>query len=225
MMAEDIKKQTQETPEPENDSQNHTKMKDETIEVNVESDDKSEEMGVEEIPGNDTLTPEATTVEADETQPESEQPARDESELKLASEYLEQLQRLQAEFLNYKKRVERERKELSKFIKAELIRKLLPIIDDFERFIQNHQDSEIMDGFTLIHDKLMNTLKQEGLETIAATGTAFDPNYHDALYIEEVSEEEDDGKVLEEWEKGFFFQGSLLRPSKVKVGKKSNQAD
>ena len=136
----------------------------------------------------------------------------------------EQLQRLQAEFQNYKRRIDRERQDLSKFVKAEFIRNLLPVIDDFNRFIDNHQDSDFMEGFQLIHDKMMNVFKEAGLEPIKASGETFDPNFHDALYMQEVEQDTDDGKVLEEWEKGFLFQGSLLRPAKVKVGKKKSNA-
>lgn len=138
-----------------------------------------------------------------------------------AAEYLEQLKRLQAEFQNFRKRVEKERNEMSIFIKADLIRKLLPIIDDFDRFAENHADDPLMQGFNLIYNKLITILREEGLERILATGMLFDPMIHEALHLQDAPDE-DDGKVLEEWEKGYLFQGNLLRASKVKVGKKIN---
>jgi molecular chaperone GrpE len=76
-----------------------------------------------------------------------------------------------------------------------------------------------MEGFKLIHAKLMAILKEEGLQRVAAEGETFDPNIHEALHVQEVAEEADDGKVLAEWEKGYFFKETLLRPSKVQVGK------
>lgn len=168
--------------------------------------------GVTEIP-----------VEIKDDEPEAESiPEEKKSEPDLAQKYLEQLQWQQAEFQNYKKRVDREKNEIARYVKGEFIRKLLPVIDDLERSLKNQADKKEFEGFRLISDKLMQILKEEGLEEVAATGNMFDPNYHDALYTQEVEDAESDGKVLEEWEKGFFFQGTLLRASKVKVGKKKS---
>lgn len=138
-----------------------------------------------------------------------------------AAEYLEQLKRLQAEFQNFRKRVEKERNDLSIFIKADLIRKLLPSIDDFDRFAVNHADDPLLKDFNMLYNKLVAILREEGLERILATGTPFDPMLHEALHLQEAPDE-DEGKVLEEWEKGYLFRGNLLRASKVKVGKKKN---
>ncbi|MCI0512992.1 nucleotide exchange factor GrpE [candidate division KSB1 bacterium] len=138
-----------------------------------------------------------------------------------AAEYLEQLKRLQAEFQNFRKRVEKERNDLSIFIKADLIRKLLPSIDDFDRFAGNHADDPLLKDFNMLYNKLIAILREEGLERILATGTPFDPMIHEALHLQEAPDE-DEGKVLEEWEKGYLFRGNLLRASKVKVGKKKN---
>lgn len=152
---------------------------------------------------------------------------RDEAELKSASDYLEHLQRLQAEFSNYKKRVERERLEFTKLVKAEFIKKLLPVVDDFERFIMNHKDEQLnqnnnqdfMKGFRLIYEKLMSLLKDEGVIPLGSEGKDFDPNFHEALIMEKTDDESKDGKVLEEWERGYLFNDNVLRVAKVKVGK------
>lgn len=184
----------------------------------------------EDVAAKDTSNSEMETevteipveVEVEETEAEENTEAEGEAEKPeedLTQKYLQQLQMLQAEFQNYKKRVEREKKEISRYIKGDFIRKLLPVIDDLDRSLQNHEDEKEFEGFRLINEKLMLILKEEGLEEVAAGGNDFDPNYHDALYTQEVEDEADDGKVLEEWEKGYFFQGTLLRPSKVKVGK------
>ncbi|MBN2092250.1 nucleotide exchange factor GrpE [candidate division KSB1 bacterium] len=161
-------------------------------------------------------------TESPETESSTEKKS-DDANLKLANEYFDQLQRLQAEFVNYKKRMERERDNLSRYMKADLIRKLLPVIDDFERFLASHQneikESGGLNGIQLVYDKLNQILKDEGLEPVSALGQPFDPNFHEALLLQEVSDEQD-GKILEVWEKGYFLGESLLRPSKVKVGKK-----
>ncbi len=164
----------------------------------------------------------ADVAESPESGSSTEKKSDDES-LKLATEYFDQLQRLQAEFINFKKRMERERENLSRFVKGDLLRKLLPVIDDFERFLTSHQN-EIkenggLNGIQLVYDKFNQILKDEGLQQVSALGQPFDPNFHEALLMQEASEEQD-GKVLEVWEKGYFLGETLLRPSKVKVGKK-----
>lgn len=148
--------------------------------------------------------------EADERTPE---------ELKQAGEYMLQLQQLQAEFQNYKRRTAKQQEDLGVYTKADLLRKILPFLDDLDRFVDSHQDDPVMEGFKLIHVKLMSILKEEGMQRVAAEGEVFDPNMHEALHVQEVTEEGDDGKVLAEWEKGYFFKQTLLRPSKVQVGK------
>ncbi|MCK5737562.1 nucleotide exchange factor GrpE [bacterium] len=149
-------------------------------------------------------------TEADERTPE---------ELKQAGEYMLQLQQLQAEFQNYKRRTAKQQEDLGVYTKADLLRKILPFLDDLDRFVDSHQEDPVMEGFKLIHNKLMAILKEEGMQRVAAEGEVFDPNMHEALHVQEVTEEGDDGKVLAEWEKGYFFKQTLLRPSKVQVGK------
>jgi len=132
--------------------------------------------------------------------------------------YLERLQRLQAEFVNYKKRIEREKLELSDFFKSELIGSLLPVIDDFERMLDhsNNEDNEFLRGIELIYQKLLDILKDQGLQPIESVGQKFDPNLHEAILIE-TSENGEDETVAEELRKGYIFNNKLLRPAQVKV--------
>jgi len=134
--------------------------------------------------------------------------------------YLERLQRLQAEFMNYKKRVEKERLELSDLFKSELVGSLLPVIDDFERMLDhsNGENTEFLKGVKFIYQKLIDALKDQGLKTIQAKGQKFDPRLHEAILIEN-GEDGEDEIVLEEWRKGYLFNERLLRPSQVKVFK------
>ncbi len=151
----------------------------------------------------------------DSSDSESEKTGQDEMSL------MERLQRLQAEFQNYRKRVEKENMELSSFIKSQLIYKLLPVIDDFSRMF-NHGDEEdlkIINGSEAIYRKLLSILQDEGLETIQTVGRTFDPYLHEAVLVESGAEGEDD-QIIEEWEKGYMFKSKLLRPAKVKVYKK-----
>lgn len=139
-------------------------------------------------------------------------------------DYLDQLQRLNAEFANYRRRNAEERKSLFSIAKGEIATKLLPVLDDFERMIDHHDgDCEInLQGVQLIYQNLKKALGEEGLEEISAQGEAFDPEIHEAMGVEE-TDAEGDGKVVEVWQKGYRLGGRMLRPSRVKVGRYSEQ--
>lgn len=132
----------------------------------------------------------------------------------------DQLQRLQAEFINYKNRVTRERETDFSNAKGLLVTKILPVLDDFERMIDHHQVDRSCDveGVTLIFQKLKKVLYEENLEEIQAVGQHFDPEFHEAVGVHETDVEQD-GLVIEEWQKGYRLGKKLLRPSRVKVGK------
>ncbi len=134
------------------------------------------------------------------------------------SAYIEMLQRLQAEFDNYRKRVKKESTELSDRVKSQLIYKLLPVLDDFERMIDLNKPGE-SDGAFLIYQKLIDILSVEGLEAVPAVGERFNPECHEAVIIVQVEDEADDDIVTEELQKGYYFKKKLLRPAKVKVSK------
>jgi len=142
------------------------------------------------------------------------------SNQEVETDYSEKLQRLQAEFLNYKRRVEKEKDEIGQFSKGNLILSILPVVDDIERMIDHHENDETVtvESVRLIYQKLIKILSDEGLESIDSEGADFDPECHEALGIAEV-EKELDHKVLEEWQKGYRFKDRLIRPSRVQVGK------
>ena len=138
--------------------------------------------------------------------------------------YVEQLQRLQAEFDNYRRRVDRERETMYAMAKADLIQKILPVVDDLERMLNHHQEGEHRtEGVRLIYKNLTKILTEEGLEEVPSLGMPFNPDFHEAVGVEETDEEQD-GMVVEEWQKGYRFGNRLLRPSRVKVGKHTGQA-
>lgn len=142
--------------------------------------------------------------------------------------YVEQLQRLQAEFMNYKKRVEKERLELSNLFKSELVGSLLPVIDDFERMLShvdsNNNQSEFVNGLKLIYQKMMDILSGHGLRRIHAKGQKFDPELHEAVMSED-NHHDGDAIVAEEWRSGYQFHDRLLRPAQVKVIKLEKVAE
>lgn len=134
------------------------------------------------------------------------------------SRLLNRLQRLQAEFENYKKREEREKGQLSSYVKSQLVSSLLPVIDDMERLLKHKESDEknVMDGVSAIYMKLLSILEKEGLEPIESMGKVFDPMVHEAVSVERGNDDMHN-VILDEWEKGYTFKSKLLRPAKVIV--------
>ena len=138
------------------------------------------------------------------------------------NEYKEMLQRTQADFMNYKRRVEEERSEQVKRASAQLIDRLLPVIDDFGRAIeavpQEQCEVEWMKGVTLIERKLVSILEQEGLTRVGEVGDSFDPSQHEAVMVDE-SNRIADGRITRVMQEGYKLNGKLLRPARVAVGR------
>jgi len=143
-------------------------------------------------------------------------PQIDEKEQKIA-ELTECVQRLQAEFENYNKRVAKENASLVKYATANLISELLQLLDSFELALQNKDSKEFVKGVELIYVQLFTILEKQGLRPICAEGTKFDPYKHEVM-LQEPSDK--DEIVLEELQKGYMLQDKVLRHSKVKIGKK-----
>lgn len=135
------------------------------------------------------------------------------------TELWQTLVRRQADFENYRRRIERERHEEGQRATARLIEALLPVLDAFERALATHDDPAYEDyrkGFAMIERHLREALARHGLERIDAAGKLFDPHVH--LAIERVeSEEHADGTVLEVLQLGYTLRGKLLRPASVRV--------
>jgi molecular chaperone GrpE len=133
------------------------------------------------------------------------------------AELQDRLLRTQAEFQNFRRRVEKERLELAEYASMEAVRALLPIVDDFERALRSDPGtSDYAKGIELIHQRLVAVLQKLGLEPIHSEGQRFDPNLHHAVEMVETSEAPDQ-TVLAEFQRGYNFKGRLLRPAMVKV--------
>jgi len=131
--------------------------------------------------------------------------------------------RLYSEFDNFRKRTQKEKVELYKTAGEDVISALLPIIDDFERAQKAMEKSDdiqgVKDGVKLIHDKLINILKQKGLEAVeSAIGKDFDVEKHEAITQIPAPTEKEKGKVIDEVEKGYHLNGKVIRYAKVVVG-------
>jgi len=167
--------------------------------------------------------------EAAEQSPSPEQPAPQGDDLqarlaraeKEAAEYKDQWLRAAADYKNFKRRAEIERAELIRSAGADLILKLLPVVDDFDRAIASIPpeiaESSWWGGTQLIAHKLRLLLESQNVKAIEALGQDFDPNLHEAVLYEDAPGQ--DGKVVAELQKGYKLGERVLRPSMVKVGR------
>ena len=132
-------------------------------------------------------------------------------------------QRLQADFSNYRRRIEEEHSQLQPRAQAEVIERLLPVIDNFARAAE-HVPSELIDhewvkGIEGIEQQFMGVLSELGIERIPAVGEQFDPTVHEAI-VEGRESRKEDGMITEEFESGWRAGDRIIRPAKVKVNKK-----
>jgi len=166
---------------------------------------------------NESLTSKAEQEEAGVEDIEALKQALAEEKEK-AEGYLANWQRAQADFINYKRRSEQEKEEISKFANATLMLNLLPILDDLERAFTSIPPHLArltwVDGIRLIERKLQASLEVQGLTPIKALGEPFDPKLHEAAMHAKGKE----GIVIEELQKGYKLQDRVIRPAMVVVG-------
>ncbi|HDK7697993.1 TPA: nucleotide exchange factor GrpE [Staphylococcus aureus] len=203
--------------------------KDESVEKNTEStveetnikqniDDSVEQ--AEESKGH--LQDEAIEETSDENVIEEIDPKDQKiNELQqLADENEEKYLRLYAEFENYKRRIQKEN-EINKTYQAQrVLTDILPAIDNIERALQIKGDDEtfksLQKGVQMVHESLINALKDNGLEVIKTEGEAFDPNIHQAV-VQDDNPDFESGEITQELQKGYKLKDRVLRPSMVKV--------
>jgi len=168
------------------------------------------------------VTEEQQVTEEETVEAPVEEPAAEvdplEQVTKERDEYLDALQRLKAEFDNYRKRTAREQLDLSTRAAQRLVSELLPVLDDLERALsaaEEHEEAKLEDGVRLVHRSLVDALQKEGLAEIETDG-AFDPNVHEAL-LAQPSEEKESGQVLDVLQKGYRIGDKVLRPARVIV--------
>jgi len=132
-------------------------------------------------------------------------------------EYKQSLLQIRADFENYKKRSARQFEEAGESAKCELLKRLLPIVDNFERAL-SFDDNPYAQGMQMIHRQLVDFLQKEGVERMETLGKEFNPELHEAIGW--VESEDKDGVIVEEILAGYTYKGKLLRPAKVKVAKR-----
>jgi molecular chaperone GrpE len=134
----------------------------------------------------------------------------------------EKVLRLAADFENTKKRLERERDTSLKYAEENILKELLPGIDNIDRALEQAQESNsiesLLEGVELTKGGLLATLEKFGVKPIESVGEPFDPNLHEAIAMEETDEMEPN-IVMKEFQKGYFYKDRLLRPAKVIVSK------
>jgi len=186
----------------------------------ISEEELKEEMQAEEA---DTQTEEQQTAEdqdADNVENESEdknESADDNSEEdeELNVKYM----RLMADFQNFKRRADRERSEIYARANENIVTQLLDVADNFERALADdsaEEDENFRKGMEMIYSQLMDVLAKAGVSEIIAEGEDFDPNFHNAVMMEDTDKVES-GKVSEVLQKGYTLNGRVVRPSMVKV--------
>ena len=146
------------------------------------------------------------------------------SDKELVAELTDTLQRLQAEFENYKKRIDKDKEEFVKYSKADVINRLLPVLDTFEIALKNTKDQEkFVKGMEMVYTQIFSTFENEGLRPIDTKGKKFDPFYHEVMLKQ--TSDKDEGMILEELQKGYMLNDKVLRHSKVKISEKKKVDD
>ena len=144
-----------------------------------------------------------------------------EAAVKERAEYLDALQRLKAEFDNYRKRVARDQQELAARAHERLVKELVPVLDDLERALEaasQHEEAKLEEGVRLVHRSLAALLAREGLSEVETNGK-FDPHTQEALLSQPSDAEE--GSVIQVFQKGYKLGDRVLRPARVVVSQGS----
>jgi molecular chaperone GrpE len=181
--------------------------------------DKDTNINIGRDEANGAPDPDSST---DNKNAPAEQPVNGTEAAKLLSELddlRQTLLRRQADFDNYRKRIEKERADDSKRTTARLVEGLIPVIDGFEHALAAHREKEYevyRKGFELIHRQLLDNITKLGVERIDPIGKQFDPHAHQAMDRLETTDHED-GTIVQVFQPGYMFHGRVLRPAMVRV--------
>lgn len=186
-------------------------------EEGAEAEAAAEQQGAEQAADSPAADAESGLAQPDQV---AELQAQVDSLTQDKAQLYDQLLRRQAEFENYRRRVERERAENFHRSRAEVLLELLPVVDNFDRALSSLESGgdaqSLRQGVELIHRQLSDALLKFGLEPVPTVGEAFDPHMHEAVTTEQSSEHEEN-TVIQEFQKGYKLGDKLLRPAKVKV--------
>ena len=190
-------------------------------------------MSDKEVKTNRNINKDEDSANADqsaEAQAVAADAVKADAEITKLSANLEELRqtllRRQADFDNYRKRIEKERFEDSKRATARVIEGLIPVLDGFEHALAAHREAEYENyrkGFELIYKQLLENITKLGVERIDPLGKSFDPHLHQAVDRAETSDHKD-GTILQVFQPGYVFHGRVLRPAMVRVAVHPNPA-
>ena len=208
-------------------NQEEERVKEEHGEVVNNAEDKE---NLESSKENSELESEAdvnSKTESDE-KTEEEEIAALKKKAEERDSFLDQLLRTRAEFMNYQKRVRKENESTAQYAIQDLILDLFPELDNFDRALKLADSSKDFDkfveGIKLIEEQLFKVLGKCGVEPIETEGKAFDPNLHEAV-MEEENNEMPHHTIIDELQRGFLLKERVIRPSKVKVSKRTIEED
>jgi molecular chaperone GrpE len=168
---------------------------------------------------------EAPTDESNERLPSYVEQLKQQAEAKdkQLREYIAAYKSKSAETDEIRVRLQKENENRLEQIKADFFKKLIPVLDNFKRAINSAQSSadyvSLKQGIEMTYSHLLNTLKENGVQTIPTTGRKFDPQTDEAFMTEDTTDPNKDNEIVEELESGYLFKDKLLKPAKVKVAK------
>ena len=194
-------------------------MNGETAQSEAETENVTEE-AVEAEAKAEEAAAEETAAEGTAEETESAEPEHKDKKDEQIAELKDRLMRQMAEFDNYRKRTDKEKKANYELGESEFLLKLLPVVDNFERGFEALEDEDRDDAFAkgmdMIYKQLMKLLEDEGVTPIDAAGKPFDPMLHNAV-MQQPSETVESGTVIQEFQKGYMFKDRVLRHSMVIV--------
>ena len=209
------KNKTEKTEEEKIDDEDQSKLQEEKEENPSESkEDSSQEEDGKEEPSNEDESEDDQLAKLNE-----DLERKDEEIIELKSH----LQRLQADFDNFRKQGEKQKQDLIRYANEGLIVKFIDIYEDMERALENStNEDEIREGLELIYSKMKNALEKEGVEEIPAVGEKFDPFKHEALLTVD-SPDHENNEIVDELMKGYTLKDKVIKYSKVRVCKKAKK--
>ena len=187
-------------------------LEEQTEELKPEEEaEVQEEAAAQEEPAEEAAEPEEKAAEPEKG---TEEDPRDKKIEELNAKYM----RLMADFQNQKKRFDKEKADIHQYANEKIVKNLLEVLDNFERALDATKDADpnLHEGMELIFKQLMAALEKAGVAEIKALGEEFDPNFHNAVMMEETDEYESN-KVSEVMQKGYTLNSRVIRPSMVKV--------
>jgi molecular chaperone GrpE len=191
--------------------------------MSEENENKEAMTDQNEAVNDATNTEQAENLGTEESTSAPEQELSEEEKLrKEVADWKDKYTRLFAEFDNFRKRSIKERSDIIGAAAGDVIKEIIPVLDDFDRAIKANEATEdvaiIKEGFVLIHNKMYKRLEAKGLKPVDATGKPFDTDFHEAITSIPAPTEDLKGKVVDEVEKGYLLHEKVLRFSKVVIG-------